>query len=174
MKLQKIHELARSITRPTSTTLHNLRQETPPAGGGGMPWFPAVPPALAAADGGRIKTKRVAGLPRLLHKLFIKVLRLRPASAAEAEFYGFRMDGAAPAGEEDYCYYYSYGGAGSSWAGVLSSIPEEADDDSSSENDDTSPDVPSAGADVLRKSKSERFVVGTPDAAAVVHVEVLL
>ncbi|CAL4888740.1 unnamed protein product [Urochloa decumbens] len=171
MKLQKIHELARSITKP-STTLHNLRQETPPSPAGGrMPWFPAVPPALAAADGGRIKTKRVAGLPRLLHKLFIKVLRLRPASAAEAEFYGYRIDDGV--GEEEYCYYYSYGGAGSSWAGVLSSIPEEADDDSSSEDDATSPDVATAGATVIRKAQSERFVVGTPD-AAVVHVEVLL
>ncbi|RLM80819.1 uncharacterized protein C2845_PM12G08730 [Panicum miliaceum] len=127
-----------------------------------MPWFPAVPPALAAADGGRIKKR--AGLPKLLHKLFIKVLRLRPASAAE-EFCGYRMAGA---GDEEYCYYYSYGGAGASWAGVLSSIPEE--DDSSEEG---TPDV-SPGPAVLRKAKSERFVVGPPDAATVVRVEVLL
>ncbi|OEL12546.1 hypothetical protein BAE44_0026435 [Dichanthelium oligosanthes] len=127
-----------------------------------MPWFPAVPPALAAADGaGRIKKQR-AGLPKLLHKLFIKVLRLRPASAAE-EFYGYRMGA-----DEEYCYYYSYGGAGSSWAGVLSSIPEE--EDSSEEG---TPDV-APGPAGLRKAKSERFVVGTPDAATVVHVEVLL
>jgi len=130
-----------------------------------MPWFPAVPPALAAADGGRIKKQR-AGLPKLLHKLFIKVLRLRPASAAE-EFYGYRM--APGAGDEEYCYYYSYGGAGASWAGVLSSIPEE-DDDSSEEG---TPDV-APGPAVLRKAKSERFAVGPPDAAAVVHVEVLV
>ncbi|CAN6272156.1 unnamed protein product [Urochloa humidicola] len=140
-----------------------------------MPWFPAVPPALAAADGGRIRKR--AGLPRLLQKLFIKVLRLRPASSAEAEFYGggYRMDSAAAGGsEEEYCYYYSYGGAGSSWAGVLSSIPEEDYDDDSSEDDGT-PDVvaTSGGAAVLRKAQPDRFVVGTPD-AAVVHVEVLL
>ncbi|CAO2045316.1 unnamed protein product [Urochloa humidicola] len=140
-----------------------------------MPWFPAVPPSLAAADGGRIR-KRGAGLPRLLQKLFIKVLRLRPASAAEAEFYGgYRMDGVAGGcEEEEYCYYYSYGGAGSSWAGVLSSIPEEDYDDDSSEEEGT-PDVASGGAAVLRKAQSERFVVGTPDtAAAVVRVDVLL
>jgi hypothetical protein len=120
-----------------------------------MPWFPAVPPALAAADEARIVKKR-AGLPRLLHKLFIKVLRLRPASAAE-----------------EYCYYYSYGGAGSSsWAGVLSSIPEEDYDDSSEEG---TPDVAMPGPAVLRKARSERrFVVGPPDGAAVLHVEVLL
>lgn len=135
-----------------------------------MPWFPAVPPALAAADEARIVKKR-AGLPRLLHKLFIKVLRLRPASAAE-EYYGaYRMGmGAA---DEDCCYYYSYGGAGSSsWAGVLSSIPEEDYDDSS---DEGTPDVAAPGPAVLRKAKSERrFIVGPPDGAAVLHVEVLL
>jgi len=130
-----------------------------------MPWFPAVPPALAAADGGRIKKQR-AGLPKLLHKLFIKVLRLRPASAAE-EFYGYRSR-MVGAGDEEYCYYYSYGGAGASWAGVLSSIPEE--DDSSEEG---TPGV-APGPAVLRKAKSERFAVGPPDAATVVHVEVLL
>ncbi|XP_062221196.1 uncharacterized protein LOC133920608 [Phragmites australis] len=125
-----------------------------------MPWFPAVPPALAAADGGRIKKR--AGLPKLLHKLFIKVLRLRPASSAEDAYYGYRMGT-----DEEYCYYYSYGGAGSSWAGVLSSIPEE---DSSEEGTlDVCP-----GPTVLRKAQSERFVVGPPDAATVVHVEVLL
>lgn len=131
-----------------------------------MPWFPAVPPALASADGGRTIKKR-AGLPKLLHKLFIKVIRLRPASAVAAaeEFYGYRLGGAD---EEEYCYYYSYGGAGSSWASVLSSIPEE--DDSSEEG---TPDVTVVPA-VLRKAKSERFVVGSPDAAAVVHVEVLV
>jgi hypothetical protein len=126
-----------------------------------MPWFPAVPPALAAADGGRINKKR-AGLPRLLHKLFIKVLRLRPASAAVGE---------------ECCYYYSYGGAGSSsWAGVLSSIPEEDyDDDSSEEEEEGTPDVVVVpGPAVLRKAKSERFLVGPPDAATVVHVEVLV
>ncbi|CAD6251203.1 unnamed protein product [Miscanthus lutarioriparius] len=126
-----------------------------------MPWFPAVPPALAAADGARNNKKR-AGLPRLLHKLFIKVLRLRPASAAA----------------EECCYYYSYGGAGSSsWAGVLSSIPEEDYDydDSSKEEEEGTPDVvivPDPA--VLRKAKSERFLVGPPDAATVVHVEVLV
>ncbi|KAL6629433.1 hypothetical protein ACP70R_029198 [Stipagrostis hirtigluma subsp. patula] len=137
----------------------------------GMPWFPAVPPALAAADGGRIKKR--AGLPKLLHKLFVKVLRLRPSSAAEvpgAAFgacYGYRMDA-----DEEYCYYYSYGGSGSSWAGVLSSIPEEED---SSDSEDGTPDVVGPGGpSVLRKSKSERFVIGPPEAATVVHVEVLL
>ncbi|RLN09520.1 uncharacterized protein C2845_PM11G18840 [Panicum miliaceum] len=128
-----------------------------------MPWFPAVPPALAAADGGRIKKR--AGLPKLLHKLFIKVLRLRPASAAEEFYGGYRMAGAC---DEEYCYYYSYGGAGASWAGVLSSIPEEEDS-----SEDGTPDV-APGPAVLRKAKSERFVVGPPDAATVVHVEVLL
>ena len=131
-----------------------------------MPWFPAVPPALAAADGGRMIKKR-AGLPKLLHKLFVKVLRLRPASAAAEGFCGYRVAGGA--GDEEYCYYYSYGGAGASWAGVLSSIPEE-DDDSSEEG---TPDV-APGPAVLRKAKSERFAVGPPDAAAVVHVEVLV
>ncbi|CAO2037943.1 unnamed protein product [Urochloa humidicola] len=138
-----------------------------------MPWFPAVPPSLAAADGGRIR-KRGAGLPRLLQKLFIKVLRLRPASAAEAEFYGgYRMDGLAGGEEEEYCYYYSYGGAGSSWVGVLSSIPEEDYDDSDSSEEES---TLGGGGAVLRKAQSERFVVaGTPDAAAaVMHVEVLL
>jgi hypothetical protein len=146
-----------------------------------MPWFPAVPPALAAADGGRMIKKR-AGLPKLLHKLFVKVLRLRPASAAAEGFCGYRVAGGA--GDEEYCYYYSYGGAGASWAGVLSSIPEE-DDDSSEEG---TPDVAPGPAvlrkakserfavdpPVLRKAKSERFAVGPPDAAAVVHVEVLV
>ncbi|TKW36914.1 hypothetical protein SEVIR_1G013000v4 [Setaria viridis] len=151
------------ITKPA--TLHQIRQATTPSPAAGrMPWFPAVPPALAAADGGRIKKQR-AGLPKLLHKLFIKVLRLRPSSAAE-EFYGYRMGGGGSG--EEYCYYYSYGGAGSSWAGVLSSIPEE--DDSSEEG---TPDV-APGPAVLRKAQSERFVVGPPDAATVVHVEVLL
>jgi len=130
-----------------------------------MPWFPAVPPALAAADGGRMIKKR-AGLPKLLHKLFVKVLRLRPASAAAEGFCGYRVAGGA--GDEEYCYYYSYGGAGASWAGVLSSIPEE--DDSSEEG---TPNV-APGPAVLRKAKSERFAVGPPDAATVVHVEVLL
>jgi hypothetical protein len=137
-----------------------------------MPWFPAVPPALAAADEARIVKKR-AGLPRLLHKLFIKVLRLRPALAAE-EYYGaYRMGMGVGAADEDCCYYYSYGGAGSSsWAGVLSSIPEEDYDDSS---DDGTPDVAVPGPAVLRKAKSERrFIVGPPDGAAVLHVEVLL
>jgi len=131
-----------------------------------MPWFPAVPPALAAADGGRMIKKR-AGLPKLLHKLFVKVLRLRPASAAAEGFCGYRVAGGA--GDEEYCYYYSYGGAGASWAGVLSSIPEE-DDDSSEEG---TPDV-APGPAVLRKAKSERFAVGPPDTATVVHVEVLV
>jgi hypothetical protein len=147
------------ITKP-ATTLHQLRQAATTTGpaAGRMPWFPAGPPALAAADGGRtmINNKKRAGLPKLLHKLFIKVLRLRPATAAEEEFYGYRMGG----GGEEYCYYYSYGGAGSSWAGVLSSIPEE--DDSSEEG---TPDV--VGPAVLRKSQSDA-------AATVVHVEVLL
>ncbi|KAL6889023.1 hypothetical protein ACP4OV_010049 [Aristida adscensionis] len=131
-----------------------------------MPWFPAAPPALAAADGGRIIKKR-AGLPKLLHKLFIKVLRLRPSPAAEAPpgaaaafgaYYGYRMDA-----DEEYCYYYSYGGGGSSWAGVLSSIPEE-EVDSSDDSDEGTPDA--AAPAVLRKAKSERFVIG--------HVDVLL
>ncbi|XP_062217331.1 uncharacterized protein LOC133917445 [Phragmites australis] len=133
----------------------------------GMPWFPAVPPALAAADGGRIKKR--AGLPKLLRKLFVKVLRLRPASSADEPgaafeaYYGYRMGS-----DEEYRYYYSYGGWGSSWAGVLSSIPEE--EDSSEEG---TPDH-GPGPAVLRKAQSERFVVGAPDADTVVHVEVLL
>ncbi|KAF8642640.1 hypothetical protein HU200_067321 [Digitaria exilis] len=132
-----------------------------------MPWFPAVPPALSAADGEARPPfkKRTAGLPKLLHKLLIKVLRLRPASASP-ELYGYRVGGGA---DEECCYYYSYGG--SSWAGVLSSIPEE---DDSSEEEGT-PDVAVVPVNgVLRKAKSERFVVGSPDSATVVHVEVLL
>lgn len=136
-----------------------------------MSWSPAVPPPpLAAAYGGRIKKR--AGLPKLLHKLFIKVLRLRPPaaepttmSAALGACYGYRMGS-----DEEYCYYYSYdGGLGSSWAGVLSSIPEEEVDSS----EEGSPDV--AAPAVLRKAKSDQFVVGSPEAAAaVVRVEVLL
>ncbi|KAJ1278844.1 hypothetical protein BS78_04G110400 [Paspalum vaginatum] len=140
---------------------------------GGMPClFPAVPPALAAADGSR--TKKRAGLPKLLHKLFIKVLRL--SAPAENHHYGYRMGGAGD--DEEYCCCcYSYGGAGSSssWAGVLCSIPEEDYGDGSSDSDEGTPDVVAVpGTAALRKAKSERFVVGPPDAAAVVHVEVLL
>jgi hypothetical protein len=144
-----------------------------------MPWlrFPAVPPALAAGtDRGRMK--RRAGLPKLLQKLLIKVLRLRAldeepmtmSAAFEAACYGYRM-GAGYGDEEEYCYCYGYG---SSWAGVLSSIPEEEVDDDSSEKEEEegAPDV--ALASVLRKAKSERLVVGPPEDATVVHVEVLL
>ncbi|WVZ76999.1 hypothetical protein U9M48_024904 [Paspalum notatum var. saurae] len=147
-----------------------------------MPWFPALaPPALAAAyGGGRIKKR--ARLPRLLHRLFIKVLRLRPSAAKEEDYgcYAYRMGGGA-GDDEEYCYCYSYGGVGSSsWAGVLSSIPEEDFDvDDSSDSEEGTPDVvvavPPGPAAVLRKAKSERFVVGPPvDAATVVHLEVLL
>lgn len=139
-----------------------------------MPWFPAVPPALAAADGAPIKKR--AGLPKLLHKLFIKVLRLRPpASAADADYYGYRM-GCGDDDDDDYCYYYSYGGAGSSWASVLSSIPEEDYDVDSSDSDEGTPDVVAVPgpAALLRKAQSERFLVGTTDDATVVHVEVIL
>lgn len=148
-----------------------------------MPWFPAVPPALAAADGAcRINKKQRAGLPRLLHKLFIKVLRLRPAAvtATAEEYYGaygrtMGMGGATD--DEECCYYYSYG---SSWAGVLSSIPEEDDydDDDSSDSEEGTPEpdvVVPGGPAVLRKAKSEQFLVGPHDAATtVVQLEVLL
>ncbi|GJM90784.1 hypothetical protein PR202_ga07095 [Eleusine coracana subsp. coracana] len=132
-----------------------------------MSWSPAVPPPPlpAAAYGGRMKKR--AGLPKLLHKLFIKVLRLRPAAAEPTMttgFYGCRM---GPT-DEEYCYYYSFGAGPSSWAGVLSSIPETEEVVDGS--DEGSPDP----AAVLRKTKSERFVVGPSEAATVVHVEVLL
>ncbi|KAF0932916.1 hypothetical protein E2562_013115 [Oryza meyeriana var. granulata] len=120
------------------------------------------PPLAAVADGGR---KKRVGLPKLLHKFFFKVLRLRPASASAAEpgasafeaYYGYRM--------VDEYYYYSYGGAGpASWAGVLSSIPEE---ESSEEG------TPADAAATLRKahSDSEQFVAAE---AAVVHLQVVL
>jgi hypothetical protein len=101
-----------------------------------MSWlrFSAVPPALAAADRGRIKKR--AGLPKLLHKLFIKVLCLRPpeepmtmSAAFEAACYGYRMGMRGADDEEEYCYCYGYG---SSWAGMLSSIPEEEDEEEGS------------------------------------------
>ncbi|XP_015689205.1 uncharacterized protein LOC107303658 [Oryza brachyantha] len=118
--------------------------------------------AVAVADGGR---KKRAGLPKLLHKFFFKVLRLRPAAASAAEqgaaafgaYYGYRM--------VDECYYYSYGGAGpASWAGVLSSIPEEESSDEG---------APPDAAVALRKvhSDSEQFVAAE---AAVVHLQVVL
>jgi hypothetical protein len=135
-----------------------------------------MPPALAAAADDRGRMKKRAGLPKLLHKLLVKVLRLRArdeepmtmSAAFEAACYGYRIG--AGYDEDEYCYCYSYG---ASWAGVLSSIPEEEVDDSSEEEEDgTSPDV--APASVLRKAKSERLVVGPPEDATVVHVEVLL
>jgi hypothetical protein len=141
-----------------------------------MPWlrFPAVPPALAAAADDRGRMKKRAGLPKLLHKLLVKVLRLRARDeepmTMSAACYGYWIGAGYDADEDEYCYCYSYG---ASWAGVLSSIPEEEVDDSSEEEEDgTSPDV--APASVLRKAKSERLVVGPPEDATVVHVEVLL
>lgn len=78
-----------------------------------MAEFPVVLPPLAVVDGvGRRNKKRAGGLPKLLHKFFFKVLRLRPtssssvseqsaAAAAFEAYYGYRM--------VDECYYYSYG-----------------------------------------------------------------
>jgi hypothetical protein len=130
-----------------------------------MAQFPAVLPPLPVVDGGR---KKRAGLPKLLHKFFFKVLRLRPAASSSAAeggaaafeaYYGYRM--------VDEYYYYSYGG--SSWAGVLFSIPEE---DSSEEG--TPEAVVRPGPSALRKahSDSERFIAA--EAAAVVRLEVIL
>ncbi|GJN19502.1 hypothetical protein PR202_gb06784 [Eleusine coracana subsp. coracana] len=142
-----------------------------------MSWSQAVPPpplGAAAAYGGRMKKR--AGLPKLLHKLFVKVLRLRPPPAEPSmttmgtAFYGCRM---GPS-DEEYCYYYGFGAGPSSWAGVLSSIPEaEEVVDGSDEGSPDAVDVADPAA-VLRKTKTERFVVGPPEAATVVHVEVLL
>ncbi|KAL5211786.1 hypothetical protein ABZP36_022633 [Zizania latifolia] len=121
-----------------------------------------LPPPLAVADvRGR---KKRAGLPKLLHKFF-KVLRLRPASAGAAEpgaaafeaYYGYRM--------VDEYYYYSYGGAGSAWAGVLSSIPEE---------EESSPKATPSAAATLRKAHSDSDQLIAAEAAAVVHLQVVL
>ncbi|KQJ94283.1 uncharacterized protein LOC100838098 [Brachypodium distachyon] len=137
-----------------------------------MAEFPVVLPPLAVVDGvGRRNKKRAGGLPKLLHKFFFKVLRLRPtssssvseqsaAAAAFEAYYGYRM--------VDECYYYSYGGAGSaSWAGVLFSIPEEDSSEEGTPGSDAAAVRPSA----LRKahSDSERFLAA--EAAAVVHLE---
>jgi hypothetical protein len=108
-----------------------------------MSWlrFPAAPPALAAAAADRGRIKKRAGLPKLLHKLFIKVLCLRPpeepmtmSAAFEAACYGYRMGMMGADDEQEYCYGY-----GSSWAGMLSSIPEEEVDDSSEDQEEGSP-----------------------------------
>ena len=130
-----------------------------------MAQFPAVLPPLAVVDGAR---KKRAGLPKLLHKFFFKVLRLRPASSSSAAaagdpgaaafeaYYGYRM--------VDEYYYYSCGG--SSWAGVLFSIPEEE-----SSEEGTPDAVVRPGPSALRKahSDSERFIAA--EAAAVVRLE---
>ncbi|KAG8058639.1 hypothetical protein GUJ93_ZPchr0002g24365 [Zizania palustris] len=119
-----------------------------------------LPPPLGVADvAGR---KKRAGLPKLLHKFFFKVLRLRPTAAAaaaaaepgaaafEAYDYGYRM-------VDEFYHYYSYGGAGSTWGGVLSSIPEES-------SEVVSPDATAA---TLRKAYSESEQLIAADASAV-------
>uniref|UniRef100_A0A0D9VEF7 Uncharacterized protein n=1 Tax=Leersia perrieri TaxID=77586 RepID=A0A0D9VEF7_9ORYZ len=124
------------------------------------------PPVGVAVDGAGGGRKKRAGLPKLLHKFFFKVLRLRPAAAeagaaAFEAYYGYRM--------VDEYYYYSYGGVGSSasWAGVLHSIPEE------DEAAGCAP--PDVAAATLRKahSDSEQFVAADA-AAAVVEIQVVL
>ncbi|CAM0945944.1 unnamed protein product [Alopecurus aequalis] len=119
-----------------------------------MAHFPAVLPPLAVVDGAR---KKRAGIPNLLHKFFFKVLRLRPASSSSA----------AEPGAAAFEAYYSCGG--SSWAGVLFSIPEEE-----SSEEGTPDAVVRPGPSALRKahSDSERFIA--TEAAAVVRVEVVL
>uniref|UniRef100_A0ACD5Z5F0 Uncharacterized protein n=1 Tax=Avena sativa TaxID=4498 RepID=A0ACD5Z5F0_AVESA len=128
-----------------------------------MAQLPSVLPLQqAVVDGGR---KKRAGLPKLLHKFFFKVLRLRPASSSSAAeggaaafeaYYGYRM-------VDEYCYY---SGGGSSWAGVLFSIPEEE----SSESEEGTPEavVVRPGLSALRKAHSDS------EAAAVVRLEVVL